>query len=155
MGNKPRKKCEICRLIVSLATATRSRMMKISSNNRKVKLRNSMIVNVTMKWYHSKLSVIERNSQLINRLLALLSLRMKILSTQEFQEQIGGKIKIVFKHWSVKKWKSPAWQRELTKQLQVVAQLLLQLQIELQYRVRKTLLQDRLHEIVKYQISLV
>ena len=62
-----------------------------------------MIVNVTMKWYHNKLSVIERNSQLINRLLALLSLRMRILSIQEFQEQIGGKIKIVFKHWSVKK----------------------------------------------------
>ena len=65
-----------------------------------MKLRNSMIINVV---YHSKFSVIERNSQLINRLLALLSLRMRILSIQEYQEQIGGKIKIVFKHWNVKK----------------------------------------------------
>lgn len=68
-----------------------------------MKLRNNMIVNVATKWYHNKLSVIERNSQLINRLLALLSLRMRILSIQGFQEQIGGKIKIVYKHWSVKK----------------------------------------------------
>ena len=68
-----------------------------------MKLRNSMIVNVTMKWYHSNLSVIERSSQLINRLLDLSSLKMRMLSIQEFQEQIGGKIKIVFKHWNVKK----------------------------------------------------
>ena len=65
-----------------------------------MKLRNSMIINVV---YHSKFSVIERNSQLINRLLDLSSLKMRMLSTHEFQEQIGGKIKIVFKHWSVKR----------------------------------------------------